>query len=106
MSVTAPEIGKLLSVRGRHWVATDICQLHTKAGDGQSLMDLFSMSDSGHSTALKMVWEVEPGLGALTTPTVPEVIAAGSDAPRIGGMNVLSGEAWHVLAQVVRHAQR
>ena len=92
MSVTAPEIGELLSVRGRPWVATDICQPHTMAGDGQSLMDLFGVSDGGHSTALKMVWEVEPGLGALTTPTVPEVIAAGSDALRLGGMMSCRGK--------------
>lgn len=106
MAVTAPAIGELLSVRGRHWVATDICRPHTNAGDGQSLTDFFGVSDGGHSTARKMVWEVGPGLGALTTPTVPEVIAAGSDALRLGGMDVLSGEAGYILAQVVRHAQR
>ncbi|HUZ52131.1 MAG TPA: DISARM system SNF2-like helicase DrmD [Streptosporangiaceae bacterium] len=81
MSVTAPEIGELVRVRGQHWVVTDVHEPDAQAEAGQTLVDLLSVSDGGYGAELKVVWEVEPGRAVLEAQTLPEVAAGGFDSP-------------------------
>jgi hypothetical protein len=80
--MTAPDIGELVRVRGQHWVVTDVHEPDGAAGDGQTLIDLLSVSDGGYGTELKVIWEVEPGREVLEAQTLPDVTSDSFDSPR------------------------
>src|SRR5262249_37915437 len=82
MPVASPEIGKLVRVRGQHWVVTDVHEPDAQAEADQTLVDLVSVSDGGYGTELQVVWEVEPGRAVLTSQTLPDVTSVGFDSPR------------------------
>ena len=71
MSMTAPEIGELVRVRGQHWVVADVHGPDRSVVDGQTLVDLLSVSDGGYGDELQVIWEVEPGREVLAAQTLP-----------------------------------
>ncbi|HUK69293.1 MAG TPA: hypothetical protein VLW50_11170 [Streptosporangiaceae bacterium] len=65
MSVTAPKRGQLVRVRGGHWVVTNDPepthttgdgQVATDTVDGQTLIELMSVSDGGYGDELQVIW--------------------------------------------------
>ena len=60
MSMTTPEIGELVRVRGQHWVVADVHRPDRTVEDCQTLVDLLSVSDGGYGDELQVIWEVEP----------------------------------------------
>jgi superfamily II DNA or RNA helicase len=86
-SETAPEVGRLVEVRGRPWVITDSVPSalppDVLAGDTarQHLLTLSSVEDDGLGEELRVVWEAEVGRRIRQQATLPEVIADGFDDP-------------------------
>ncbi|MBN1170622.1 MAG: DISARM system SNF2-like helicase DrmD [Micromonosporaceae bacterium] len=107
-AVAAPEVGKLVEVRGHRWVVADVDgappQPDTRdcAGGnetvsagmaGSTLVELQSVEDGRYGESLSVVWEVEPGRRVLPAGSLPEVdgrfdepaqVAAFLDAVRWG----------------------
>ena len=82
MSMTAPAIGELVRVRGQHWVVADVHRPDRAVEDGQTLVDLLSVSDGGYGDEMQVIWEVEPGREVLAAQTLPNVTPDGFDSPR------------------------
>src|ERR1039457_2852926 len=61
VSMTAPGIGGLVRGRGQHWVVADVHGPDRAVEDGQTLVELLSVSDGGYGDELQVIWEVEPG---------------------------------------------
>src|SRR5262245_15210359 len=72
-----PDVGALVEIRGQRWVVSD-----KTAGDAEStLLDLQSVEDGRYGETLSVIWEVEPGRRWLPAGSLPDVTAAGFDAP-------------------------
>jgi superfamily II DNA or RNA helicase len=82
-----PEIGRLVEVRGRHWVVTDSIPSalppDVLGGETarQNLLTLSSVEDDGLGQELRVVWEAEVGRRIRQQATLPEVTADGFDDP-------------------------
>lgn len=82
-----PQIGQLVSVRGRSYAVSDIVastlvQMDAPLGEGASthLINLSSVEDDGEGESLQVIWECEPGARALEAASLPE--PTGFDDPK------------------------
>ena len=86
-SEAAPEVGRLVEVRGRPWVITDSVPSalppDVLAGETarQHLLSLSSVEDDALGEELRVVWEAEVGRRVRQQATLPEVTADGFDDP-------------------------
>ncbi len=86
-TVTAPEIGQLVEVRGRNWLVTDSVPSSLPpdvlAGETerQHLLTLSSVEDDALSEELRVVWEAEVGRRIRHRATLPDVSAGQFDHP-------------------------
>jgi hypothetical protein len=60
MSITAAEIREFGRVRGQRGVVTDMHELHSRADDGQALVDLLWVAVGGHGLALRWTQKSSP----------------------------------------------
>ncbi|MHB8687545.1 MAG: DISARM system SNF2-like helicase DrmD [Candidatus Dormibacteraceae bacterium] len=86
-SEAAPEVGRLVEVRGRPWVITDSVPSalppDVLAGETarQHLLSLSSVEDDALGEELRVVWEAEVGRRIRQQATLPEVAPDGFDDP-------------------------
>jgi superfamily II DNA or RNA helicase len=86
-SETAPEVGRLVEVRGRPWVITDSVPSalppDVLAGETarQHLLSLSSVEDDALGEELRVVWEAEVGRRIRPQAALPEVAPDGFDDP-------------------------
>jgi superfamily II DNA/RNA helicase len=87
VDASTPEIGRLVEVRGRHWVVTESIPsaLPPDVLGGESsrqhLLTLSSVEDDGLGDELRVVWEAEVGRHIRHQATLPEVTPDGFDDP-------------------------
>lgn len=83
-----PNMGQLVSVRGRNWVVVDqqpsalpldLASAHP--GEGATMITLSSVEDDGLGQELRVLWELEPGRRVLNRATLPDVAAGRFDDP-------------------------
>lgn len=81
----APETGRLVVVRDRHWVVADVYAssgpLAAPAAAAQHRVKLASVEDDGLGEDLEVIWEVEPGARVLDAATLPRPEAGRFDPP-------------------------
>ncbi|MGH9072283.1 MAG: SNF2-related protein, partial [Acidimicrobiales bacterium] len=80
-----PEPGRLVRVRGRHWVVADVSASalpsdHLGTGPDH-LVTLNSVEDDRYDESLRVLWELEPGTQVLDHATLPTPEAGHLDDP-------------------------
>jgi ERCC4-related helicase len=83
-----PVVGKLVRVRGRHWVVTDVAPTAipfdikvATVGEGHTLVTLSSVDDDGLGDELRVLWELEAGRRVLESATLPDLSQDRYDDP-------------------------
>jgi superfamily II DNA or RNA helicase len=77
---SVPEPGRLVRVRGRHWVVADV----NRGGLGdatQHFVSLSSVEDDRYDETIDVLWELEPGTRILEQATLPTPSADRLDDP-------------------------
>lgn len=75
-----PEPGRLVRVRGRHWVVADVSR-SALADPPQHMVSLASVEDDRYDESINVLWEVEPGTRILERATLPTPDADRFDDP-------------------------
>ena len=87
VSLNAPQVGMLVSVRDRHWIVRDVVASTisdplAQNDEPQHLLQLSSVEDDGFADELSVIWEIEPGARIIEDANLPTPIAGEFDDPR------------------------
>jgi hypothetical protein len=69
-AVAVPEPGRLVRVRGRHWVVADVTR-SVLTLPPQHFVSLTSVEDNRYDESIDVLWEIEPGTRVLERATLP-----------------------------------
>lgn len=76
--VSNPEVGQLVSVRGRQWVVSE-SRANQFEEATSCIVQLVSIEDGSHGEELTVLWGIEPGARVMSQGSLPEI--KGFDPP-------------------------